>query len=122
MSLQQIAAALQHHPELALMDFHGLNLFIHYASLARESIEFSVENRLECPASLPLKIVRVLATALRERETRLIKICWSAFRELVWSQPPISPTDDEILAFNDAALHHQTCKFPPFFYFYFRPH
>jgi hypothetical protein len=109
MTLQQITNALQHYPELALLDFHGLNLFIRYASLARECIEFSQPNRLECPAALPPQILYVLVTALGEKDTRLVEICWLAFREIVWSQPCISPTDNEILAFNDTSLHHQTC-------------
>ncbi|KAJ7454472.1 hypothetical protein FB451DRAFT_1280048 [Mycena latifolia] len=108
MSLQQIAAALQNHPELALIDFHGLTLFIRYASLARESIELSQSDKLQCPEVLPLHILRVLATALGEKDTHLVETCWSAFRELVWSQPLVSPTDEEILAYDDAALHHQT--------------
>ncbi|KAJ7605625.1 hypothetical protein DFH06DRAFT_1020090, partial [Mycena polygramma] len=78
------------------------------ASLAREAIKFSQPNRLECPASLPPHILRVLGMALGEKDTRLVEICWSAFCELVWTQPTVTPTDDEILAFNDASLHHQT--------------
>ncbi|KAJ7104806.1 hypothetical protein C8R44DRAFT_549732, partial [Mycena epipterygia] len=104
MSLQQITAAVQTYPELALLDFHGLNLFIHYASLARENIEFGQVNRSECPTTLPLQILHLLATALGEKDTCLIEICWSAFQGL----PPVSPTDEEILAFNDAALPNQT--------------
>ncbi|KAJ6494189.1 hypothetical protein C8R45DRAFT_927415 [Mycena sanguinolenta] len=110
MSLQQITAALQTHPELGLIDFHGLNLFLRYASLGKESIEFSQGNKLECPTFLPPRILCVLASALGEKDTRLVEICWSAFRELVWSQPRVAPTEDEILAFNDAALSHQTYK------------
>ncbi|KAJ7741865.1 hypothetical protein B0H16DRAFT_1323588 [Mycena metata] len=91
MSLQQITAAVQSHPELGLLDFHGLNLFIRYASLARETIELSQSDQLECPISLPQQILRVLATALGEKDTRLIEICWSAFRGLVWSQPTVTP-------------------------------
>jgi hypothetical protein len=109
MSLHQLTAALQSYPELGLLDFHGLNLFIRYASLARDSIEFSQINRLECPTTLPSTILRVLATALGETDTRLIEVCWSAFRGLVWSQSSVSPTDEEILVFNDASLHHHTC-------------
>ncbi|KAJ7627805.1 hypothetical protein DFH06DRAFT_1272919 [Mycena polygramma] len=108
MSLQQISDALRSHPELALLDFHGLNLFIRYASLARETIEFAQVDREKCPESLPITVLRVLATALGETDTRLIESCWTAFRGLVWSQPCISPTDDEILAYNDAALRHET--------------
>ncbi|KAJ6455114.1 hypothetical protein C8R47DRAFT_1251149 [Mycena vitilis] len=108
MSLQQISDALRSHPELALLDFHGLNLFIRYASLARETIEFGQVDREKCPEALPITVLRVLATALGETDTRLIESCWTAFRGLVWSQPCISPTDDEILAYNDAALRHET--------------
>ncbi|KAJ7254975.1 hypothetical protein B0H12DRAFT_1289102 [Mycena haematopus] len=108
MSLQQIIAIVHDFPELGLLDFHGLTLFIRYASLARESIEFSQPNRLECPTILPSNILRVLATALGEKDTRLVQICWSAFRALVWSQPCVVPTDQEILVFNDASLVHQT--------------
>ncbi|KAK7026326.1 hypothetical protein R3P38DRAFT_3269302 [Favolaschia claudopus] len=116
MSLQQIASSLAKFPELALLDFHSLTLFIRYASLAKEEIEFSIPNRELCPLSLPTKILRVLASALGECDTRLIEICWSAFGELVWTQPEIAATDEEILAFNDAALLHQTSfrhLFPP---------
>ncbi|KAJ7122671.1 hypothetical protein C8R43DRAFT_899755 [Mycena crocata] len=108
MSLQQIAHALQSHPELALLDFHGLNLFIRYTSLARESIKFSQDDRTECLVSLPPRILRVLATALGEKDTHLVQICWAAFRGLVWTQSPVTPTDEEILGYNDAALPHQT--------------
>ncbi|KAJ7028171.1 hypothetical protein C8F04DRAFT_1044296 [Mycena alexandri] len=108
MSLQQITAAIQNCPELGLVSFHGLNLFIRYASLARESIEVSQHNKLECPTELPSYILRTLATALGEKDTRLTEICWTAFRELVWTQPIISPTVDEILAYNDASVCHQT--------------
>ncbi|KAF7342791.1 hypothetical protein MSAN_01994700 [Mycena sanguinolenta] len=108
MSLQQITTILQNYPELGMIDFHGLNLFVRYASLARESIEFSQGNKLECPVALPPRILRVLASALGEKDTRLVEICWAAFRGLVWSQPCVAPTEDEILAFNDAALPHQT--------------
>jgi hypothetical protein len=75
MSVLQITAIVRNFPELGLLDFHGLNLFIRYASLARESIEFSQKNRLECPTSLPPKILQVLATALGERDTHLTEIC-----------------------------------------------
>ncbi|KAJ7508142.1 hypothetical protein B0H11DRAFT_1704742 [Mycena galericulata] len=110
MSLQQITEAIQKYPELALLDFHGLNLFIRYASLARESIEFAQVEKIDCPISLPANILRVLATALGEKDTRLTEICWSAFRGLVWTQSAVVPTDDEILAYNDASLPHQTYK------------
>ncbi|KAJ7768998.1 hypothetical protein B0H16DRAFT_1781268 [Mycena metata] len=108
MSLHQITAVIQNCPELGLVSFHGLNLFIHYASLARETIEVSQRNKLVCPTEIPPHILRTLATVLGEKDTRLTEICWTAFRELVWTQPIISPTVDEILAYNDTALIHQT--------------
>ncbi|KAJ7662420.1 hypothetical protein B0H17DRAFT_953092 [Mycena rosella] len=108
MSLQQITEALQSYPELALLDFHGLNLLIRYASLARKDIDFAQVNQLDRPAFLPPPVVRLLATALGEKDTRWIEACWSAFGGLVWSQPLVSPTNDEILAFNNASLCHQT--------------
>ncbi|KAJ7185334.1 hypothetical protein C8R46DRAFT_981891 [Mycena filopes] len=108
MSLQHITTAIQRYPELALLSFHGLNLFIRYASLARESIDISQRNKLDCPTTLEPHILRTLATALGEKDTRLTEICWLAFRELVWTQSSISPTVDEILAYNDASLSHQT--------------
>ncbi|KAJ7761416.1 hypothetical protein B0H16DRAFT_1719581 [Mycena metata] len=106
MSLHQITAVIQNCPELGLVSFHGLNLFI--ASLARETIEVSQRNKLVCPTEIPPHILRTLATVLGEKDTRLTEICWTAFRELVWTQPIISPTVDEILAYNDTALIHQT--------------
>ncbi|KAJ7092220.1 hypothetical protein C8R44DRAFT_750333 [Mycena epipterygia] len=66
------------HPRLILACLGlGLNLFIRYASLARENIEFGQVNRSECPTTLPLQILRLLATALGEKDTRLIEICCS---------------------------------------------
>ncbi|KAJ6565532.1 hypothetical protein DFH09DRAFT_870354, partial [Mycena vulgaris] len=100
--------ALQSHPELSLLDFNGPNLFIHYASLARESIEFEQADKSQCPAKLPINILRILVTALGEKDTYLVGTCWAAFRQLVWNQPPIYASFEEILAYNDASLRHGT--------------
>jgi hypothetical protein len=109
MSLQEITNALQSHPELSLLDFNRLNLFVRYASLARVSIEFGQRDKSTCPVTLSLSILRILASALGEKDTHLVETCWAAFRQLVWNQPPISASFDEILAYNAASLRHGTC-------------
>ncbi|KAJ6485196.1 hypothetical protein DFH09DRAFT_1339909 [Mycena vulgaris] len=54
MSLQEITNAFQNHPELSLLNFNALNLFVHYASLARAfMIEF--EQTDKTMVSIPLK-------------------------------------------------------------------
>ncbi|KAJ7280101.1 hypothetical protein C8J57DRAFT_1020344, partial [Mycena rebaudengoi] len=77
--------------------------FVRYATLVKPTIEFSQMDCRKCPTSLPPQICLVLASALG-CDTDLIELCWSAFRDLVWNQPKISPTEAEILEYNDAAL------------------
>ncbi|KAJ7164484.1 hypothetical protein C8R46DRAFT_901653 [Mycena filopes] len=83
------------------------------ACLARQTIAFQQVNNRRPPPVLPLPILRTLAASLEVTETRLIQTCWAAFKEILWEHPDVSPTDGEILTYNNAALVNGSCKRPP---------
>ncbi|KAJ7280823.1 hypothetical protein C8J57DRAFT_1300171 [Mycena rebaudengoi] len=103
----ELSDALRDRPELAGLDFNGLNMFVRYATLVKPTIEFSQMDCRKCPTSLSPQICLFLASA-PGYHTDLIELCQSAFRDLVWNQPPISPTEAEILEYNDTALQYET--------------
>ncbi|KAJ6554064.1 hypothetical protein B0H10DRAFT_2123912, partial [Mycena sp. CBHHK59/15] len=74
--------------------------------LARLTIEFQQIDKRRPPSALPLGMLEMLAASLQVSNTPLAETCWAAFKEVVWDHPLVSPTDDEIMQHNKAALSH----------------
>ncbi|KAF8143934.1 hypothetical protein K438DRAFT_1552543, partial [Mycena galopus ATCC 62051] len=108
MSLQDISAAIVRFPRLQALNFHGLNQFLRFAFLARQSIAFQQVNNKRPPPVLPLTIQEAIADSLAVSDLALIQTCWAAFKEVVWEHPDVCASSDEIALYNNAALHRNT--------------
>ncbi|KAJ7106902.1 hypothetical protein C8R44DRAFT_637688, partial [Mycena epipterygia] len=62
------------------------------------------------PPVLPLAVLQTIAASLMVSDTQLVQTCWAAFKEVLWDHPAVSPTEDEIILYNAAALSHSTCR------------
>ncbi|KAJ7672974.1 hypothetical protein DFH06DRAFT_979239 [Mycena polygramma] len=116
MSLHDISASLLRFPELQGLSYHGLTQFLRFASLARQRIAFQQVNNRRPPPVLPPAVLETIAAALGVSDTRLVQTCWAAFKDIVWDHPNLSASEDEILAYNNAALSRGTSFrhiFPP---------
>ncbi|KAJ7085416.1 hypothetical protein B0H15DRAFT_910362 [Mycena belliarum] len=116
MSLRDVSAALHRFPTLEPLNFHGLTQFLRMGCLARQTIAFQQVNNRRPPPVLPPAVLSTLATSLGVANTSLVQTCWAAFKELIWDHPEVSPRDDEIVVYNEAALANGTSFrhiFPP---------
>ncbi|KAJ7692857.1 hypothetical protein B0H17DRAFT_1132835 [Mycena rosella] len=74
--------------KLKALNFHGLNQFLRMACLVMQTIAFQ----------------------------QLGQTCWAAFKDILWDHPMITPTDEEIITYNNAALGNGTAYrhiYPP---------
>ncbi|KAJ7239735.1 hypothetical protein C8J57DRAFT_1019287, partial [Mycena rebaudengoi] len=108
MNLQDLSAALLRFPDLAALKFHGLNRFLRMASLARPAIEFQQVDKRNPPAVLHPQILETIAASLGVTDINVVSICWSAFKDIIWDHRAVSPTEEEIKIYNDAALDRGT--------------
>ncbi|KAJ7690384.1 hypothetical protein B0H17DRAFT_1134408 [Mycena rosella] len=95
--------------QLKALNFHGLNQFLRMACLARQTITFQqVNNWRPPPAILPPAILQTISTSLNVSETSLVQTCWAASEDILWDHPVITPSDEDIITYNDAALENGT--------------
>ncbi|KAJ7687596.1 hypothetical protein B0H17DRAFT_1136146 [Mycena rosella] len=93
--------------QLAL-NFHGLNQFLRMACLARQTITFQQVNNRRPPPVFPPAILQTISSSLNVSETSLVQTCWAAFKDILWDHPMITPSDEKIITYNNAALGNGT--------------
>jgi hypothetical protein len=103
MDLRAIMSALHRFPRLSSLTFDDVTRFTRLCSLAKPAIQLQQQTLHCAPPVLPTRVVLVLVKAIGQ-SCHIIEDAWSAFKDIIWNQKGITPTDEEVELFNGSGL------------------
>ena len=92
-------------PSIGFPVSHRLHLTMSHGSRASAPWRSQLQQQtLHCaPPVLPTRVVLVLVKAIGQ-SCHIIEDAWSAFKDIIWNQKGITPTDEEVELFNGSGL------------------